>query len=85
MGEYETAKAFFARVNQQAPGKTGYIMNLANALVFNGDIDEAADLFKEVIRLDPADRPYILQVFSYLLVLCHLVCLLLSTSLQGCA
>ena len=53
LGEYETAKAFFARVNQQAPGKTGYMMNLANALVFNGDIDEAADLFKEVIRLDP--------------------------------
>ena len=25
-------------------------MNLANALVFNGDIDEAADLFTEVIR-----------------------------------
>ena len=53
LGEYETAKAFFARVNQRAPGKTGYMMNLANALVFNGDIDEAAGLFKEVIRLDP--------------------------------
>ena len=53
LGEYPTAKAFFAQVNKQAPGKTGYMMNLANALVFNGDIDEAADLFTEVIRLDP--------------------------------
>ena len=53
LGEYQTAKAFFAQVNQRAPGKTGYMMNLANALVFNGDIDEAADLFREVIRLDP--------------------------------
>ena len=27
--------------------------NLANALVFNGDIDEAPDLFSEVICLGP--------------------------------
>ena len=53
LGEYETAKAFFARVNEQAPGKTGYMMNLANALVFNGDIKEAAELFRAVIDLDP--------------------------------
>ena len=53
LGEYETAKAFFARVNEQAPGKTGYMMNLANALVFNGDIGEAAELFRAVIDLDP--------------------------------
>ena len=46
LGEYPTAKAFFARVNKQAPGKTGYMMNLANAMVFNGEIDEAADLFR---------------------------------------
>ncbi|MDA0649575.1 MAG: sulfotransferase [Proteobacteria bacterium] len=53
LGEYETAKAFFTRVNEQAPGKTGYMMNLANALVFNGDIEEAVELFRAVIDLDP--------------------------------
>ena len=46
--EGRIAKAFFARVNKQAPWKTGYMMNLATALVFNGDIEEAADLFTEV-------------------------------------
>ncbi|MEL0306136.1 MAG: tetratricopeptide repeat protein, partial [Halieaceae bacterium] len=53
LGEYETAKAFFAAVNRAAPGQTPYMMNLANALVFNGDIDAAVDVFREVIRLDP--------------------------------
>jgi len=53
LGEYETAKAFFSAVNRAAPGQTPYMMNLANALVFNGDIDDAVDVFREVIRLDP--------------------------------
>lgn len=53
LGEYETAKAFFAAVNRAAPGQTPYMMNLANALVFNGDIDEAVEVFREVIRKDP--------------------------------
>ena len=36
LGEYPTAKAFFAQVNKQAPGKTGYMMNLANAWYSTG-------------------------------------------------
>lgn len=53
LGEYATAKAFFSAVNRAAPGQTPYMMNLANALVFNGDIDEAVAVFRDVIRIDP--------------------------------
>ena len=54
LGEYEAAKAFFAQVNAQAPGHAAFMMNLANVQVFLGEIDEAVNLFREVLRLEPA-------------------------------
>jgi tetratricopeptide (TPR) repeat protein len=50
LGEYETAKAFFTRVNALAPGQPAYMMNLANVLVFLGEIDAAVEIFNEVLR-----------------------------------
>lgn len=53
MGEYDAAKAFFARANTRAPGSTQYMMNLANNLVFLGEIDTAIAIFKDVIAQQP--------------------------------
>ena len=53
MGEYEAAKAFFARANTAAPGTPQYMMNLANNLVFLGEIDTAKAIFSDVISSHP--------------------------------
>ncbi len=53
LGEYETAKAFFARANTAAPGQPQFMMNLANNLVFLGEIDTANKIFKDVIAIQP--------------------------------
>ena len=53
LGEYEAAKAFFARANTAAPRTAQFMMNLANNLVFLGEIDTAAEIFREVIALQP--------------------------------
>lgn len=53
MGEYEAAKAFFARANTAAPRTPQYMMNLANNLVFLGEIDTANAIFKDVIATHP--------------------------------
>ncbi len=53
LGEYEAAKAFFARANTTAPKQPQYMMNLANNLVFLGEIDTAAAIFRDVIALQP--------------------------------
>ncbi len=53
MGEYDAARAFFARANTQAPGSSQYMMNLANNLVFLGEIDTATAIFRDVIAQQP--------------------------------
>jgi tetratricopeptide (TPR) repeat protein len=53
LGEYEAAKAFFARVNTLAPGQAPYMMNLASVLVFLGEIDTAVGIFRDVLRREP--------------------------------
>lgn len=53
LGEYEAAKAFFARANTTAPKQPQYMMNLANNLVFLGEIDTAEAIFRDVIALQP--------------------------------
>jgi len=53
LGEYETAKAFFARANVLSPNTPQFMMNLANTLVFLGDIDTASAIFRDVIALQP--------------------------------
>lgn len=53
LGEYETAKAFFARANTVAPQQVQFMMNLANNLVFLGEIDTATAIFRDVIALQP--------------------------------
>lgn len=51
IGEYDAAKAFFARANTAAPRTPQYMMNLANNLVFLGEIDTANAIFKDVIKI----------------------------------
>lgn len=53
LGEYEAAKAFFARANTQAPKNPQFMMNLANNLVFLGEIDTAEQIFRDVIDIQP--------------------------------
>jgi tetratricopeptide (TPR) repeat protein len=53
LGEHQAAKAFFARVNTLAPGQPQYMLNLANVLVFLGEIDTATEVFRDVIKRDP--------------------------------
>ncbi len=53
LGEYETAKAFFARANVLSPKTPQFMMNLANTLVFLGDIETASAIFQDVIALQP--------------------------------
>ena len=55
LGEYNAAKAFFARVNTLAPGQPHYMMNLANTLVFLGEIEQATLIFRDVIALEPSN------------------------------
>ncbi len=51
LGEYEAAKAFFARANTRAPKTPQFMMNLANNLVFLGEIDTAKAIFADVINI----------------------------------
>jgi len=51
LGEYDAAKAFFARATTSAPNTPQYMMNLANNLVFLGEIDTAKAIFEDVIQL----------------------------------
>ena len=51
LGEYDAAKAFFARATTSAPHTPHYMLNLANNLVFLGEIDTAKAIFKDVIQL----------------------------------
>ena len=53
LGEHQAAKAFFARVNTLAPGQPQYMLNLANVLVFLGEIETATEVFRDVIDRDP--------------------------------
>ena len=53
MGEYDAAKAFFARANTSGPRTPQYMMNLANNLVFLGEIGTAKSIFDDVIRTHP--------------------------------
>lgn len=53
LGEYEAAKAFFARANTRAPKTPQFMMNLANNLVFLGEIDTAEAIFRDVIDIQP--------------------------------
>lgn len=53
LGEYEAAKAFFARATTQAPRTPQFMMNLANNLVFLGEIDTAKAIFSDVIDIQP--------------------------------
>lgn len=53
LGEYDVAKAFFARANTTAPEQPQFMMNLANNLVFLGEIDTAKAIFRDVIRIQP--------------------------------
>jgi tetratricopeptide (TPR) repeat protein len=51
LGEYDAAKAFFARATTSAPHTPHYMLNLANNLVFLGEIDTAKAIFEDVIQL----------------------------------
>ena len=53
LGEYDAAKAFFARATTSAPNTPQYMMNLANNLVFLGEIETATAIFSDVIDLQP--------------------------------
>jgi tetratricopeptide (TPR) repeat protein len=55
LGEYEAARAFFARVNTLAPGQAPYMMNLASVLVFLGEIEAAIEIFRDVLRREPGN------------------------------
>lgn len=55
LGEYEAARAFFARANTLVPNQANFMMNLANVLVFLGDLDTAQQIFLDVISLDAAN------------------------------
>lgn len=54
LGEYEAAKAFFARANTLQPNHPPFMMNLASNLVFLGEIELATAIFNDVISIDPA-------------------------------
>ena len=56
MGEYDAARAFFARANTTKPNHPPYMLNLANNLVYHGDTDTADLIFRDVIRFQP-DSP----------------------------
>jgi len=51
LGEYDAAKAFFARATTSAPNTPQYMMNLANNLVFLGEIETAKAIFSDVIDI----------------------------------
>jgi len=53
LGEYEAARAFFARANTSAPKTPQFMMNLANNLVFLGDIDTSEQIFRDVVTIQP--------------------------------
>ncbi len=53
LGEYDAAKAFFARATNSAPNTPQYMMNLANNLVFLGEIDKSKAIFSDVMELQP--------------------------------
>ena len=53
LGEFDAAKAFFARATTSAPNTPQYMMNLANNLVFLGEIETATAIFSDVIDLQP--------------------------------
>ena len=53
LGEYDAAKAFFARANTLLPQQPQFMMNLANTLVFLGELDTATAVFRDVIALQP--------------------------------
>lgn len=52
LGEYDAAKAFFARANTTSPGHPNYMMNLANVLVFLGDLNMAENIYRDVVDRD---------------------------------
>ena len=54
LGEYEAAEKFFENAHALAPNSASALMNLANARVFMGRIDEAVDHFKAALTLEPA-------------------------------
>lgn len=53
LGEHEAAKAFFARANTLSPGQPQFMLNLANSLVFLGEVDTATRIFTDVIERHP--------------------------------
>jgi len=56
MGEYSLARGFFARANTGQPNHPPFMLNLANNLVYNGEIETADTVFRDIIKVQP-DSP----------------------------
>jgi tetratricopeptide (TPR) repeat protein len=54
-GQHEQAAQCYRRAVDLQPGNPDYLYNLATSKTAMGDLDEAEDLFTEVIRLKPDD------------------------------
>lgn len=53
MGEYEAARSFYGRANTKRSDFPPFMQNLANNLVYHGDIEGSGDIFKRIIELQP--------------------------------
>ncbi len=53
MGEYGQARGCFERANRLRPNHPPFMLNLANNLVYHGENDDAATLFRDIISIQP--------------------------------
>lgn len=53
MGEYGVAKDCFVKATSGQPNHPPYMLNLANNLVYHGETDEAIQLHKDIIKIQP--------------------------------
>ena len=56
MGEHAVAGNFYGRANTLRPRHPPFMQNLANNLVYHGQTQQAEDIFRDIIRLQP-DSP----------------------------